>query len=58
MSDKKVLHILDGTTGNVFVVHDFFDYSSFTQENILSDKVLPLLYDNKTVTITVAYSKV
>lgn len=49
------LIITNGKTHKVKIIKDFFQYSTFTQEIILSDIILPVLIDDSSVIITVGF---
>lgn len=53
--DNAVLSVTNGYNGNVEVYQDFFKYSHGTQELILSDLILPMLYEYKSVHISIGY---
>ena len=53
--DNAVLTITNGYNGKVDVYNDFFKYSHGTQELILSDLVLPILYEYKSVNVKISY---
>lgn len=50
---NSVLNVQSGLTGEVKTIHDFFSYSSYTQQCLLEDVVLPLLYDKGSVYLTI-----
>lgn len=47
------LLIQDGLTGNIIRLSDFFKVSHFTQASMLEDFVLPMIFDRKSVYITI-----
>lgn len=49
------LVITNGKTNKVRIVKDFFTYSLFTQENILSDIILPILSEDSSLYISVGF---
>lgn len=52
---EKNLLITDGVTGETIVVEHFFDYSSYTQCNIVDDLVMPILLDKQSVFLKIVY---
>ena len=53
--ENRVLNVQNGYNGNLSVLEDFFKYSHVLQEQILGEIVLPLLYDAKSVHISIGY---
>lgn len=52
---NAVLNVQNGLNGQIFVYEDFFKFSHVTQENIIADIILPLLYEFKKVNISIGY---
>lgn len=51
--EKCSLLIQDGLTGDIIRLGDFFKVSHFTQASMLEDFILPMIYDKKSVYITI-----
>ena len=52
---EKVLNIKDGLTGEVIVVDNFFDFSHVTQEYMIEDLVMPILFDKGSVYLSIGF---
>lgn len=51
--EKCNIHIINGLNGSEIVLNEFFEHSHLVQEQIISDIILPMLYDYESVTIKI-----
>lgn len=53
--DNCSLIITNGLNGKVETLQDFFKHSTYIQEQILGEQLLPILYDSKSAHVSIGY---
>lgn len=52
-NENTCVIIKDCSNGDIKIIPRFFQYSHYSQESILNDFIMPMLYDNHNIVISI-----